>query len=152
MSCCSSVPSCRPSHTLTHPTFSPSAVCDLGSRLPSQQPAQLRMVRVLLAAGADPMARDGSGLTAIHKVCYYAAGPEVVRALLAAGCDPRDRALAHDKSPLEMAANQGHPRWVLACLPAAGLPARSSPACSLPACLQLVCISVPACWLQIAAH
>ena len=89
-----------------------AAVCDLGSRLPDLQAAQLRMVKALLAAGADPMARDSSGLTAIHKACYYAAGPEVVRVLLEAGCDPRDRALSHDKSCLEMSANQGHPRWV----------------------------------------
>ena len=88
------------------------AVCDLGSRLPGLQAAQLRMVRGLLAAGAAPMARDSSGLTAIHKACYYAAGPKVVRALLGAGCDPRDRARSHDKSSLDMAANQGHPRSV----------------------------------------
>lgn len=93
-------------------------VCDLGSRLPDLQAAQLRMVKALLAAGADPMARDSSGLTAIHKACYYAAGPEVVRVLLEAGCDPRDRALSHDKSCLEMAANQGHPRELDAVLTA----------------------------------
>ena len=67
---------------LPAPAFLPSAmlaasassVCTLAPCAAEGDIAE--MVRALLAAGADPnVTEPSSGLTALHKACYYAAGP-----------------------------------------------------------------------------
>ncbi len=67
-----------------------------------------RMVRRLLAAGADPDAADESGRTPLHHAVALAtaAAEPVVGALLKAGADPA-RADAQGKTPLHLAIDAG---------------------------------------------
>ena len=63
-------------------------------------------MRVLLAAGAEPNAKDASGSTALHEAVFSAAADRV-ELLLAARADS---ALCNGRgrSPLELAAQLGH--------------------------------------------
>ena len=62
-------------------------------------------VRWLLAHGADPLARDSRGFTALHGAAQIG-NREVVQLLLAAGADPR--AEAQGFTPASLAQQRGH--------------------------------------------
>lgn len=65
-----------------------------------------RLVRALLAAGADPRARTGNGETALHLAALHPE-PGFADLLLAAKADPRAQN-ADGESPLHWAALSGH--------------------------------------------
>lgn len=77
-----------------------SAVAD------DEGPAAKEIVRMLLAAGADPNARSASGGTPLHTAAFTG-NTAILQMLLAAGADPT---LADDKghTPLDIARDRGH--------------------------------------------
>jgi len=67
------------------------------------------MLKTLLAAGADPKAKDIRGMTPLmYSVASEHQNPEVVRLLLAAGADPSVKSLA-DETAEDWAAKFGRP-------------------------------------------
>ena len=77
------------------------------------------MVQALLAAGADPNARDRFKMTPLHWAVGSNDNPEVVQALLAAGADVNARD-DYEKTPLHSAAGSNDNPEVVQALLAAG--------------------------------
>ena len=77
------------------------------------------MIEALLAAGADPMARDEIGFTPLHFAAATNANPAVIEALLAAGADLEARS-RFGRMPLHNAAENNENPAVLEALLAAG--------------------------------
>jgi uncharacterized protein len=61
----------------------------------------------LIEAGADVMARNRSGFTALHAAAF-SGNVETARLLLATGADVNGRINRAEKSPIFMAADEGH--------------------------------------------
>ena len=66
----------------------------------------LEIVRALLAAGADPRARQASDFTALHSAAQNG-DPELAQALLDAGADP-EAETDDGRTPRSIAEQQGH--------------------------------------------
>ena len=85
--------------------------------------ADLAVIELLVAAGANPRTRTQDGETALHRAAARWKGLEVVAALLAAGADPMARD-ARGATPLHSAAsadlNEDNPRGTIDALLGAG--------------------------------
>ena len=79
------------------------------------------VLEVLLAAGADPMARtDFHGDTPLHYAAFKNENPAVLKALLAAGADPMARTDFHGDTPLHRAVRGNENPEAIEVLIAAG--------------------------------
>jgi hypothetical protein len=75
------------------------------------------IIKMLVAAGADPNLRDANRRTALHSEAPVAA--EAVQALIAAGADP-NLTDNHGRTPLHMAAASGRPPAIQALIKKGG--------------------------------
>ena len=77
------------------------------------------VVKVLIAAGADPQAQTKGGNTPLHYAAMYNENPAIIEALLAAGADPTKRGIGGN-TPLHYAAIYNENPEVAKALIAAG--------------------------------
>ncbi len=105
--------STAPTRPRTNTTAISKAEANAGL-LEAAQANDVNKVRVFLAAGADPNAKDTNGNSPLVLAFYNATGadPNIVKILLAAGADPNARCGITGNTPLMMASYLHNPEMV----------------------------------------